>query len=235
MKKTVLFILLFLIITFCFETVSADVDPQTLLRTADFEIFVKTGYAQDYDDVQGYVNEFLSGDILHQYTVQNGVGSDIQTSLQGSTAVLSTTNKRLNFIDYRAKVFHARYYVQRTEVIPEDAGYCYVRYSDVANTGVGRESGVILYPGNKAYAFSPSDGKLIYTEIADLSGLNVDGPIRIDVIRLDGVSYFYFDRVFTFQYSDGITNPVAFEGGSEMKKGGNRIRCDFDNFSFTAQ
>ena len=235
MKKTVLCVLLLLAALFCLETASADIDPENLLRSADSEIFIKAGFSQRFDEAQGYVNEFVSNDILHQYFVQKGAGIDVLTSLQASPISVETTNKRLAFADRRAKGFHAAYTVQRTEVIPEDGGSCFIRYSDAAVAGAGRESGVILYPGYKAYAFSPVDGKPEYREIADLSGMDAGDKIRVDVIRLDGVSYFYFDWNFVFQYEDGIANPVSFDGGSALNKGGNRVRCDFDEFSFIAQ
>ena len=235
MKKLIIFLLLLTAAVLTAGNAMAAEDPQTLLKRADSEIFIKAGFSQDYSEAQGYVNEFAPGDVLHQYFIKDGVGTEILTSLQSAPADVFVTNKRLKFDDRRAKAFHAGYSVRRTESIPEEAGRCWIRYSDAVVAGAGRESGVILYPGYKAFAYSPSDGTVQYTEIADLSQFDINKNVKLDVIRLDGISYFYFNGEFAFQYEDGITNPVSFEGGTELHEGANRIRCDFDNFTFLAQ
>lgn len=231
--KSLFFLFFALLVTFVSSF--ADTDPVTLLRTADSEIFIKAGFSQNYDEKQGYTNEFVSGDILHQYFISNGKGSEVLTSLQPSPVSVNVTNKRVKFDDRRAKVFHVSYKLQRTESIPDNAGYCFFRYSDAVIAGAGRESGVIVYPGYKAFAYSPVDGVMQYSEIADLSGLDIDRNIKADVIRIDGIAYFYFNGSFAFQYEDGIANPVSFEGGTELLEGSNRIRCDFDDFTFLSQ
>ena len=236
MKKQMIFLLMLMAFVLVFGNAMGAEDPQKLLSTADSEIFIKAGFAQDYSEAQGYVNEFVGGgDVLHQYYIQNGVGIEVLTSLQPSSLDVSVTNKRLKFEDRRAKVFHVSYKMWLTESIPENAGRCWMRYSDAVIAGAGRESGVILYPGYKAYAFSPVDGEMKYSEIADLSDFSLLNQLKIDVIRLDGISYFYINGTFAFQYEDNIANPVSFEGGSELFEGSNRIRCDFDDFTFLSQ
>ena len=233
-KLIILLLLLSVFITLAGSAGAAD-DPQALLRTAKEEIFIKAGFSQNYSETQGYVNEFAAGDVLHQYFIKDGVGTEILTSLQPSPANIMVTNKRLAFADRRAKVFYSSYKVKRTEAIPEDAGYCWIRYSDQAVAGAGRECGVILYPGHKAFSFAPVDGTIRYTEIADLSDIDMDRQNLLEVIRMDGVSHFYFNGYFAFKYEDGIANPVSFEGGTELHEGMNRIRCDFDDFVFLTQ
>ena len=222
----------FVSVLLTFGCVFADEDPAKLYKTVDTEIFIKAGFSQNYDETQGYVNEFVNGDILHQYFMANGKMSEVLTSLQSSPENIFISNKRQKFDDRRSKVFHVSYESKRVESIPENAGYCWIRYSDAVIAGAGRESGVILYPGYKAFAYSPVDGVMQYTEIADLSHLDPDKTIKTEVIRLDGISYFYFNGTFAFQYEDGIANPVSFEGGSELLEGSNRIRCDFDDFIY---
>lgn len=235
MKKIIAFLFFITAAIFSFSNVFAADDPETLLRTADTEIFIKKGYSQSYDEKQGCVNEFVGSEVLHQYYIQNGKASDVMTSLQPNLSTVNAANKRLKFDDQRAKGFHATYTMKRQDSIPENAGYCWLRYSDAVLAGAGRESGVILYPGYKAFSFTPVDGVMQYTEIADLSQFSSSGSIKTDVIRLDGVAYFYFNGKFAFQYEDGIVNPVSFEGGSQLLEGANRIRCDFDDFIFLAQ
>ena len=232
MKKLMILFLILASVLLTFGCVFADEDPVQLYKRADSEIFIKAGFSQKYDETQGYVNEFVNGDVLHQYFMGKGKMSEVLTSLQPSRENTSVTNKRQKFDDRRAKVFHVSYNVQRVESIPENAGYCWIRYSDAVIAGAGRESGVILYPGYKAFAYSPVDGVMQYTEIADLSQFDIDHSIKTDVIRLDGISYFYFNGVFAFQYEDGIANPVSFEGGTALFEDGNRIRCDFDDFIY---
>lgn len=232
MKRISLLLTLILIIMVYGSVISAE-NPETLLKKADSEIFIKAPFVQNFSEKQGYVNEFVDGDVLHQYFIENGKGTDVLTSLQPSVLDVTTTNKRLKFDDKRAKTFHVSYELQRKESVPENSGYCWIRYSDTLIVGPGRESGVIVYPGYKAFSFTPVDGVMKYTEIADLSKYNVSNVIT-DVIRLDGITYFYFNGNFAFQYEDGITNLVSFEGGSSLFEGGNRIRCDFDNFTFSS-
>ena len=230
-KLTFIFCLAaFLVLSVCIAY--AQENPETLLRTADTEIFIKRGFEQSYNETQGCVNEFNGGDVLHQYYIKDGKASDVMTSLQSAPATVSAGNKRLKFDEQRSKGFHVSYRINRAESIPENAGYCWLRYSDAVLAGAGRESGVILYPGEKAYSFSPVEGVMQYTEIADLSTFGPSGNIKIDVIRLNGTAYFYFNGNFAFQYEDGITNPVSFEGGSMLLEGANRIRCDFDDFTY---
>ncbi len=232
MKKMIFIFCLMASLVLALSSVSAQENPETLLRTADTEIFIKRGFEQNYNETQGCVNEFTGGNVLHQYYIKDGKASDVMTSLQSAPSTVSAANKRLKFDEQRAKGFHVSYRMNRAESIPENAGYCWLRYSDAVLAGAGRESGVILYPGEKAYYFTPVEGVMQYSEIADLSSFGPAGNIKIDVIRLNGIAYFYFNGKFAFQYEDGITNPVSFEGGSMLLEGANRIRCDFDDFTY---
>ncbi len=227
-------IVLFIFFLLSFQIVSAEVNPKTLLSTADSQIFIKAGFSQDYHEAQGYVNEFTKEGVLHQFFIKDGKCTDILTTLQPSPGKVSVTNKRLKFIDRRAKVFHASMEITQSESLPKNTSHCWIRYSDVAVTGPGLESGIILYPGEKAFSYFPVDGVMQYKEIADISNFN-NKTVKVDIIRLDGISYFYLNKTFAFQYEDGITNMVSFEAGSELLEGSNRIRCDFDNFIFLAQ
>jgi hypothetical protein len=95
------------------------------------------------------------------------------------------------------------------------------------------ESGVILFPGAKAYVYQTVDGERTYRAVADLSALDQDEQLKFDFIRLDGLCYVYVNGEFLFSVEDGIAGKVSFEGGSEIYKGGNRVHCEFDNFSIT--
>ncbi len=235
MKKITILSLL-LCVLMVFTGISfADVDYDDLLRTADSEIFVKAGFIQSYNERQGYINEFTTDNIIHQFFISDGKSSEVLTSLQPSPEIISVSNKLIKFDERRAKNFHVSYVLQRTESIPENSGYCFIRYSDTVMTGPGRGSGVIVYPGYKAFSFSPVDDVIQFNEIADLSKMDCSERIKVDVIRLDGLAYFYFNDIFVFWYEDGITNTVSFEGGTELFAGSNRIRCDFDDFTFISQ
>lgn len=234
-RMLIIFILFAAEMVLC-AAVSADVNPDTLLRTADSEIFIKAGFLQDYSKDTDYFNEFINGDIIHQFYNARGKSVEVLTSLRPSPLTVITNNKNLQFDAQRVRGFHASFKMRRVESIPRDGGgYCWLRYSDKFQSGVGKERGVILYPGFKAYSFAPDNGELVYTEIADLSEFNTGRDVRVDIIRLDGISYFYFDKFFVFQYEDGISALVSFEGGTELLEGANRIRCDFDDFSIVAQ
>lgn len=234
--KRILFSLLIALsaffMSFCaaFCEVSEDaVDPETLLKNADEEIFVRAGFSQDFSENQGYVNEFPDPHTFHQYYIYNGVGTDVLMSMLPAKETVRITNKRLTFDQARKDEFHVTFSVKQTE---NNGGLCWLRFSNVVLLGQGKESGVLLYPGENAYFFTPVDGEMTYESISDLSELNpAKKTIRFDIIRLAGVSYFYADKKFLFSYEDGIKDAVSFEGGAELSQGGNRVRCDFDDFS----
>ena len=208
------------------------INPQTLLQNCDEEIFKRFSLSQDYSEDQGYVNEFPNRLTLHQYYIFTGEGSDMLMTMQPSLEVVNTTNKRLTFDQARNREFHASYSVVRREDIPDGSGgICWIRYSNVVLTGAGKESGVIFYPGDQAYFFSPVDGQMTYHTIGDLSDLNPSETAKFDFIRLEGTTYIYVNGTFRFSYEDGITDTVSFEGGSELYLDGNRVRCAFDDFS----
>ena len=211
---------------------SSFVNYQLLLQTADEEIFIRAGFSQDFSENQGYVNEFVNPMTIHQYYIYDGEGSDTLMTMQPSEEVIHTTNKRLKFDNYRKNEFHAKYTVVRREDIPvNEGGICWIRYSDVLSTGVGKESGVIFYPGGKVYHFQPVDGEMVYEEIGDLSDIYPDSPAAFDFIRIDGTTYVYINEKYIMHFEDGISGNVSFEAGAELFQGGNRVRCCFDDFS----
>lgn len=205
------------------------IDPIDLLGNADNDVFVRAAFSQDFSEAQGYVNEFPNPNTFHQYYIYNGVGTDVLMSMLPAKETVRTTNKRLTLDQARKDEFHVTFSVKQTEKI---GGQCWIRFSNVSLMGKGRESGVILYPGDNAYFFTPVDGEMTYEFIADLSPLNPEKKtVNFDIIRLGGVTYFYADKDFLFSYEDSIKEAVSFEGGAELSQGGNRVRCDFDNFS----
>ena len=236
-KKTIS--LIFVLILFAAGEVSGQnseettmIDPQHLLEIADTEIFVRDSFKQDFSEIQGYVNEFPNPVTVHQYYIMNGEGSDVLMTMQPSEVTVRTTNKRLNFEQIRRNEFHVTYSAARKEDIPAGAGgICWMGYTNRISSGIGKDSGVILYPGDQAYYFTPVDGERVYESIADLSDLNPEDYTKFDFIRLNGIMYISVNGVFRFSHDDGINDIVTFEAGSELYQYGNRIRCTFDNFS----
>ena len=208
------------------------INPQHLLETADTEIFVRDAFKQNFSEIQGYVNEFPNPVTVHQYYIMNGEGSDVLMTMQPSEVTVRTTNKRLNFEQIRRNEFHVTYSAARKEDIPAGAGgICWMGYTNRISSGIGKDSGVILYPGDQAYYFTHVDGEEVYESIADLSDLTPEDYTKFDFIRLNGIMYIYVNGVFRFSHDDGINDIVTFEAGSELYQYGNRIRCTFDNFS----
>lgn len=207
-------------------------DPQSLLASADEEIFIRGYFTQDFTENQGYVNEFPNEKTIHQYFIYDGVGTDRLVSLLPAEETVHTTNKRLIFEQIRLSEFHITYSLQKSDAIPSaDSGTCWLRFSNVVMQGAGKESGVIFYPGDAAYFFSPSESGMQYENIADLSGLDPEEMNSFDFIRLEGTTYVYANGGFLFKYNDGIRDPISFEAGAELFEGGNCIRCDFDDFT----
>ena len=209
-------------------------DPDELLRTADTDIFPRKGFTNDFSEAQGYLNEILGNNVIHQYYVLSGKGTDILTSMLPTAGTVRAANKRLDIADGWDDEFHVSYKMQRTENIPAGrGGGCWIKYSNSVMKAPGSESGVILYPGERAYYFAPVSGKTEYTPIADLYSLNQDEELRFDFIRLEGVTYFYANDRFLFSYEDGIPGNLSFSAGSILYANGNRVRCDFDDFTMT--
>lgn len=207
-------------------------DPDELLRIADEEIFKRIGHSETFWETQGYLNEVLTQDILHQYFVQAGRGSDILMSLFPASERYRSVSHWLDMRKGWMDEFHVKYTLQRTENIPDGAGgHCWLGYSNKLMKQSGFESGVILFPGDRAYHFMSLAGETVYEPIGDLSDLDPDNAIIFDFIRLKGVTYFYANGKYLFNYEDGIIEKVSFEAGSEIFKDGYRIRCDFDDFS----
>ena len=231
---TVLFLLLFVGTGFTFgQDEEAETSRfQGLLQIADDQIFMRSVYSQDFSDSQGYVNEFPNPTTIHQYYIYDGQGSDVLMTMIPSEEMIRTTNVRMKFENYLSSDFHVKYTVERKESVPlSGGGFCWVRYSNVLAAGEGRESGVIIYPGEKIYIFTPVDGKMTYEEIGDLSAVNPDEPAVLDILRTDGCTYIYVNGNFYTNFKDGITDKVSFESGAELSQGGNRIHCGFDDFS----
>lgn len=220
--------------TFAQQTEIADqtIDPEKLLLTADEEIFKRFTFSFDFTEDQGYVNEFPNPVTVHQYYIYGGEGSDMLMTMQPSTTVVRTTNKRLSFDQVREREFHVTYSMARREDIPEGSGgICWMGYSNILKATPGHESGAIFYPGDQAYFFHYVDGEMVYDAIGDLSDLDPAEMTKFDFIRLAGVTYIYANDKFLFSYEDGIEDTVSFEGGAELYLDGNRVRCVFDNFS----
>ena len=207
------------------------INTKKLLENADTEFFPLMGFTQDYTEDQGYVNEFPDPLTLHQYYIYDGVGTDLLMTIDPSLKPVHMTNKRLQFPQYLSREFHASYSVQRTENIPVGyGGICWLRYSTVVFDGDGKESGLIIYPGDRADLFRPVDGEIVYEMVADLSDISPERLTKFDIIRLNGITYVYVNEQFRFSVEDGIKNPVSFEAGSELFQDGNRVHCTFDDF-----
>lgn len=208
-------------------------EPEVLLSVADELYFPRVGYSETFWETQGYVNEILDGGIIHQYYVRSGMGTDLLMSMLPAEKGARTTNLRLNMKRDWEKEYHVSVTLLRAEDMPNGSGGCWLRYSNVRTKGRGSESGLILFPGREAYGFVPEGNleDLDYTFVSDLSDLNQNNSIRFDFIRLDGVSYVYANGRFLFSYDDGFDGKMSFEGGAELYEGGNRVRCDFDNFT----
>ena len=208
------------------------IDPQELLKTADSEIFIRSAFNQEFSEDQGYVNEFPNPNTIHQYYIYDGMGTDVLMSFRPAQEAVRTTNKRLTFDQARKDDFHVTFSVWQAENMPSDeGGKCWIRFSNVSMLGKGRESGLIFFPGDQAYYFTPVDGEMTYTSVSDMSSVSPLKKIKFDFIRLGGVTYVYADGNFQFSYEDGIKETVSFEAGAELSVDGNRVRCNFDDFS----
>ncbi len=231
MRKIVLtvipvFLILFQAVGLAFA--DDEYDPEELLSIADEEIFIRLGIDQDFSEDQGYVNEILENDTIHEYYVYDGVGTDILMTLFPARYKVMGGNKRLTIPSLWKGNFHISLTMNRIESIPDAAaGNCWIRITNRMPEGSGEENEMIILPGEKA------SKKTGYSEtvLLDLDSLSPDTPIKFDLIRLSGKMYVYADENFLFSFEDEIRRGISFEAGAVLYGMGNRIRCDFDDLS----
>ena len=232
--KVIIFLLLLIALpmqAFCQDDTET-IDPQELLKIADTEIFIRSAFSQDFSEDQGYVNELPNSNTIHQYYIYDGMGTDILMSFRPAQEAVRTTNKRLTFDQARKDEFHVTFSVLQAENMPSGAGgKCWIRFSNALLLGKGRESGLLIFPGDQAYYFTPVDGEMTYESVANISSVSPFKKIKFDFIRLGGITYVYANGNFQFSYEDGIKEMVSFEAGAELSVNGNRVRCNFDDFS----
>ena len=208
-------------------------DPDLLLQVADELFFPRVGPSETFWQTQGYLNEVLEGDIIYQHFVREGMGSEVLMSMFPAEISVRAGKLRPSITQAWERDYHTAITVIRREAVPNGAGGCWLRFSNVRTKGEGGESGLILFPEREAQRFEPvgNHQDLVFTPVADLSDLNLDSAVRFDFIRLDGVSFVYANGKFLFRFEDGFDGKMSFEGGAEIYAGGNRVRCDFDNFT----
>lgn len=225
---TVISVFLFFVLTVGLSFADDEYDPEELLSTADEELFVRLGIDQDFSEDQGYVNEILVNDTIHQYYVYDGVGTDILMTLFPAPERVMGGNKRLTFYDLWDADYHVSLTMNRTESIPDaSAGNCWLRITDYRMRGRGNEHELIILPGEKVYKkFGESE-----TVLFELDSLSPETPIKFDLIRLAGTMYVYADENFLFSCEDDIPYGISFEAGAVLYGMGNRVRCDFDDIS----
>ena len=222
----IIFILLLLLMT---GAVFADneYDPAELLEIVDEQLMKRIGPAQDFSESQGYVNEIFENNVIHQRYIYDGKGTDALLSLFPVSEEIMSSSKYLNVTGTGLKKFHVSLTVHQAESVPEDSGgACWIRCSDILMTGKGRENGLLIVPGNKAFRINAGE----VAELIDLSALTPEESIVFDLIRLDGVIYVYADQEYLFSFADDIPTSVLVDAGSLLFASGNRIRCDFDDF-----
>ena len=208
-------------------------DPDLLLQVADELFFPRVGPDETFWQTQGYLNEVLEGDIIYQYYVRGGMASEVLMSMFPAEISLRAGHLRPSVTRAWEKDYHVTITVLRAEDIPNGSGGCWLRYSNVRSKGEGGESGLILFPEREAFAITSAGNHhdLVYTPVESLAGLNLNNNIKFDFIRLDGVTFIYANGKYLFSYEDGFNGNMSFEGGVDIYEGGNRVRCDFDNFS----
>lgn len=202
-------------------------DPSELLEIVDEQLLKRIGPVQDFSENQGYVNEIDENNVIHQYYISDGAGTDALLSLFPVSEKIISSSKYLDFTETGFRNFHFSLTVHQKELVPDGTGgACWIRCSDVKMKGQGRENGLLIIPGNKMFRVDNGDEKVIF----DLSALDPAEPIQFDIIRLDGVVFIYADKEFLFSFSDEISGSLFVDAGSMLFPSGNRVRCDFNDF-----
>ena len=98
------------------------------------------------------------------------------------------------------------------ETVQPESGYCWISYDNGDVVGTDKASGVRLRLGDGAYAFKEIDGTDQEIFIADMSAFHSPGVWnKVDIIRLDGITYVYVDDIYQFAYQDGISEKFSWK------------------------
>lgn len=225
------------------------INPKTLLGIVDSQIFIKKPDAWDFPQPQGIITELDAADnaYLHQYYVGNNHGVSKIFTLVPSEKEVMLSNKRTNFdnlfiqpegspytttVTMWKKDFHLSYTVELAQASPDGKAMCWVSYSNHATVGEAARQDVYFRLGDRAYQTKKTPDGMETTELFSLADYaKVGSPLTIDVVRLNGVTYFYIGHQFIQQFEDGIAEAVSFDSGSLLLPGGDNVQCEFSSFS----
>ena len=126
--------------------------------------------------------------------------------------------------------FHLHADVVLNHEFPEGKGYCFVQYTSVAISGEENRKSCSVQVGKDVECYTTITGTRTFMPIADISSDHQLGkPYSVDIIRLNGIGYFYLDAKYYGKVQDGFDTKATWMIGTGVSEGGEQALCSFEN------
>lgn len=153
-------------------------------------------------------------------------------------AVYSLTGKQTGISGFYADTyfgtldeFHMHADLVLNHEFPEGKGYCSVQYTSLAVTGEESRKSCTVDIGSGIDCYTSITGTRVATTIADISAERQPGKTySVDIIRLNGIGYFYIDAKYYGKFQDGFETKATWMIGTGVIDGGEQALCSFENF-----
>lgn len=126
--------------------------------------------------------------------------------------------------------FHLHVDAVLNHEIPEGKGYCFVQYTSLAVSGEESRKSCTINVGRDVGCYTTITGTRAASTIADISADHQLGKTySVDIIRLNGIGYFYIDAEYYGKIQDGFETKATWMIGTGASEGGEQALCSFDN------
>lgn len=235
MKKILLLVLLLLLLIPTIVFAQDEIDPEVKARREEM-----------LNNVESLFPRVLYSDLCDKHMAENTFSYD--DSITGSTwkkdgkwslrmfspvpvqdeVSIAIMYFPLDFGSYSDFSFHMDMAI--ADEFPENTGSCFFQYSDREIVGYEKSHAVSLLLGQKIDAYTNTASGKQTTDVMDLSEYGEIGKMyTLDIIRLNGIAYFFIDGQFIKEYEDGFKSKFTWVGGPLIAEGGEEVTCEFDN------
>ncbi len=113
---------------------------------------------------------------------------------------------------------------------PSGTGGCFLQYTDREIVDFEKSHAVSVMIGKKIDGYTNTAYGKNSFDILDLSDYGEVGKMyKVDIIRLNGMSYFYIDGQFLAEYKDNFDSRFTWMAGPILFEGGEEVTCNVDN------
>ncbi len=126
--------------------------------------------------------------------------------------------------------FHLHTDVILNHEFPEGKGYCFVQYTSLAVSGEESRKSCSINVGSDVGCYTTITGTRAASTIADISAdYQLGKTYSVDIIRLNGIGYFYIDAKYYGKIQDGFETKATWMIGAGVSEGGEQALCSFEN------